>query len=923
MKLFDYFRNLKIAQKLPLYIVGSGLLVGLTIGIATYLNAAASLEQARRDQLTTALGGQRVALRISLTSIERDLVSLAASSMTQNALLWFSEAWEELGDQPTRQLQRHYVTENPHPTGQKEKLDDANDGSSYSDIHALYHPKFRKFLEERGYYDIFLFDPDGNLIYTVFKELDYATNLMSGQWRDSDLGNAFRAARDNPVADDRSFFDFHPYAPSHGAPASFISTPVLDEDGELLGVLAFQMPIDQLDTMLQFTEGLGATGETFLVGQDYLMRSNSRFADGPTMLNRRVDTDTVRRALAGDHGVEPDVDSQGNPVISAFGPFDFEGTRWALLAQMSTSEVMEPVDQLAINMLMEAAVVAAVLLMLGVLLGRSIVEPLQRILGAISELAKGNQTEIQGDQRADEIGDLARAMRQVYEKGVEAARLHSALESCRTMVMVADKAGKIIYANPASQSYFKEFECDIRSQIVDFDADELLGGDLTSLLPDLGRIQSDLGVRSTSRDVEFVLGSRRLNVSAGPVLNGAGEVIGMVVEWSDATNDLAMQAEFARIIGAAQEGDFDQQIDLAGVDGVYRHLGGGMNQLTSMVARATDELGTMLEAMASGDLGQRIEVDFQGKFGNLKDHANRTADELTRIVSEIQDSAMEVRNAATEITGGTEDLSHRTEQAAKNLKETAASSGDLAATVRQNAENAKKASGLAGSADQSAKTGGAVVEQAVSAMSGIEDSAKKINDIIGVIDEITFQTNLLALNASVEAARAGEAGKGFAVVAQEVRQLAQRSANAAADIKALIEDSNVEVKEGVQLVNRAGEALNEIVDSVDKVTGVVQEISNASQEQTIGVQEITNSITSLDEMTKQNSTLVDESSAAARALSGEAGKLTELMAFFKLKGGPARKNAPAAPSASDMPDQEKKITQSALAPVGNEGWKAF
>ncbi|MGH1480366.1 MAG: methyl-accepting chemotaxis protein [Geminicoccales bacterium] len=899
MKLFACFTKLKIAQKLPLYIVGSGLLVGVAIGLSTYLNAAASLEQARRDQMATALGGQRTALRTYLIGIEHDLVSLATSSMTQNALLWFSEAWEELGDQQTEKLQRAYITENPHPTGQKENLDDAGDGSSYSDTHALYHPKFRKFLRERGYYDVFLFDTDGNLIYSVYKELDYATNLVSGEWRDSDLGEAFRAARDNPIADYKAFFDFSPYAPSHGAPASFFSTPVLDVDGEFVGVLAFQMPVDELDHILQFTDGLGETGETFLVGQDLLMRSDSRFSDEPTILKRRVDTDTVRRALAGDHGIVPDADIEGNPVISAFEPFDFEGVRWALLAQMSTSEVMGPIHQLAVRMLIVGAGVAVLLLVLGLLLGRSIVKPLQRILNAISELAKGNQTEIQGDQRGDEIGDLARAMRQVYEKGVEAARLRSALDGCSTMVMVADKAGKIIYANPANQAFFKEFEADIRSQTTGFDADRLLGGDLASLHPDLARMTSDLATRPASKGIEIALGGRRLNVSAGPVLNGAGEIIGIVVEWSDATNDLAMQAEFARIIGAAQEGDFDQKIDLAGVDGVYRELGGGMNQLTCMVAQATDELGTMLEAMASGDLDKRIEVDFQGKFGKIKDHANRTADELTRIVSEIQDSATEVRNAASEITTGTEDLSHRTEQAAANLEETAASSEELAATVRQNAENAKNANGLAGSADQSAKTGGAVVEQAVSAMAGIEGAAKKINDIIGVIDEIAFQTNLLALNASVEAARAGEAGKGFAVVAQEVRQLAQRSAKAASDIKTLIDDSNVEVQEGVQLVNRAGEALSEIVGSIGKVTGIVQDIANASQEQTIGVQEINSSITSLDEMTQQNSALVEESSASARALSDEAGKLAELMAFFKIgnmKTQPIAKKPVAAPS---------------------------
>ncbi len=204
---------------------------------------------------------------------------------------------------------------------------------------------------------------------------------------------------------------------------------------------------------------------------------------------------------------------------------------------------------------------------------------------------------------------------------------------------------------------------------------------------------------------------------------------------------------------------------------------------------------------------------------------------------------------------------------------------EMAATVKQNAENANQ---LAASTDKSAKTGGQVVEQAVGAMAQIENSAKKMTDIISVIDEIAFQTNLLALNASVEAARAGEAGKGFAVVAQEVRQLAQRSTQAATDIKDLIQDSNGQVKEGVQLVNQAGNALAEIVNSISKVTETVKEIANASQEQAAGVQEINGSINSMDEMTQQNSALVEESIAAARALSDQSGKLSKLIAFFKL-----------------------------------------
>ncbi len=331
---------------------------------------------------------------------------------------------------------------------------------------------------------------------------------------------------------------------------------------------------------------------------------------------------------------------------------------------------------------------------------------------------------------------------------------------------------------------------------------------------------------------------------------------------------------------------------------------------------AINSLDESLQQLASGDLTATITSKFPGDMETLRQAFNQSLERFTDLVAQIRAATDEVENAAREIATGTSDLSERTEQAASNLEETAASTEQMSATVKQNAENATNANELAGEANRTASRGGGIVEHAVTAMSGIEESAQKITDIIGVIDEIAFQTNLLALNASVEAARAGEAGKGFAVVAQEVRQLAQRSAQAASDIKTLIQDSNGQVKEGVQLVNEAGEALSEIVNSIGKVAGIVHEISSASQEQASGVQEINSSISSMDEMTQQNSALVEESTAAARALSDQTSRLKELIAFFKLKGGatspPARQTAP-----------RKIATKPVVAAAADEGWNEF
>jgi methyl-accepting chemotaxis protein len=383
----------------------------------------------------------------------------------------------------------------------------------------------------------------------------------------------------------------------------------------------------------------------------------------------------------------------------------------------------------------------------------------------------------------------------------------------------------------------------------------------------------------------------------------------------------SFQQELDAVTEAASEGDFSRRIATDNRDGAFLTIATRINGLIDTVGKATGELGIMLAAMADGDLSKRITADYKGRFAELKDNGNHTVEQLTAIVAKVKAATAQVENAANEINSGTEDLSKRTEQAASSLEETAASTEEMASTVKQNAENAKNASQLADTANRAASKGGEVVEQAVGAMGRIEASAQKITDIISVIDEIAFQTNLLALNASVEAARAGEAGKGFAVVAQEVRQLAQRSAQAASDIKILIQDSNGQVKDGVQLVNRAGEALAEIVGSIGRVTGIVQEISSASQEQATGVQEINSSITSMDEMTQQNSALVEESTAAARALNDQANNLAQLLAFFKLgsAGIPARKKAKPLTGAPTL----QKATRPAIVAAGNDGWDEF
>jgi len=303
-------------------------------------------------------------------------------------------------------------------------------------------------------------------------------------------------------------------------------------------------------------------------------------------------------------------------------------------------------------------------------------------------------------------------------------------------------------------------------------------------------------------------------------------------------------------------------------------------------------------AIAAGDLSVPIDTRADDK-SSLLFAMKGMRDSLVTIVSQVRTGTMTIANASTEITAGNHNLSERSERQAGTLEETASSMEELTGTVRQNADNARQANALAESASGVAQRGGAVVAQVVQTMASINQSSKQIAEIIGVIDGIAFQTNILALNAAVEAARAGEQGRGFAVVASEVRNLAQRSATAAKEIKGLISDSVSKVDDGAKLVDQAGSTMEEIVTSVKRVTDIMAEISLASQEQSAGIEQVNRAIGQMDENTQQNATLVEEAGAAASALEDEAENLARLVSIFKLNAadGGTRKPAPVAVAA--------------------------
>ena len=363
--------------------------------------------------------------------------------------------------------------------------------------------------------------------------------------------------------------------------------------------------------------------------------------------------------------------------------------------------------------------------------------------------------------------------------------------------------------------------------------------------------------------------------------------------------------------------------------------------ITRSITRPLNEAVRIAQRVAAGDLTSNIVVRSSDETGRLLRALKDMNASLQKIVGEVRTGTDTIATASSQIASGNMDLSSRTEQQASSLEETASSMEELTATVKQNADNARQANGLAMSASDIARKGGQVVADVVATMGSINASSRKIVDIIAVIDGIAFQTNILALNAAVEAARAGEQGRGFAVVAAEVRNLAQRSAAAAKEIKGLIGDSVDKVDAGARLVDQAGTTMSEIVDSVKRVTDIMGEITAASQEQTAGIEQINHAITQMDEVTQQNAALVEQAAAAASSLQDQASALMQVVGVFKTgteqsaPGSGTARRVEAAPAAFSLrperPATRKTLLAAprraalrpATAPAGGGEWEEF
>jgi methyl-accepting chemotaxis protein len=460
-------------------------------------------------------------------------------------------------------------------------------------------------------------------------------------------------------------------------------------------------------------------------------------------------------------------------------------------------------------------------------------------------------------------------------------RIRLSLDSLPVCVTVSNAQALLVHATPPAKELLKMFGGP------GFDADKFYGNKLSTLFKnpdDANRFH--LAVRS-GETVDIDIAGRKLRLLARPVKNSQGEPVGRITQWLDRTDEIASEIDLDNMVIAASRGDFSGRLNMAGKTGFFAKISEGMNQLLDTSEKGLGDVARVMSAMAQGDLTQRITADYQGLFGKVKDSANTTAENLTRVIGEVRGAADALTGAANQVSATAQALSQAASEQAASVEQTTSSVNIMSASINQNSDNARVTDGMATKTNKEANEGGAAVSLTVTAM-------KQIAAKIGIVDDIAYQTNLLALNAAIEAARAGEHGKGFAVVAAEVRKLAERSQEAAKEIGELAGNS-------VTTAERAGKLLDEIVPSIQKTSELVQEIAAASSEQSDSVTQIGGAMGQLSKATQQNASASEELAATSEELSGQAEQLQQSIAFFNTGEG-----RPVVRSRHELPAPERR-----------------
>ena len=669
------FNDLPIVVKFPAIVVASALILAVSVTMLAYWEAKEVEHHTLEEHVESLALARAESLKAYLLQIDQDIRVTAESLGTRAAVAEFTDGWKALGPRAGATLERLYVTQNPHPAGQKEKLAAASDGSSYSRAHARHHPWFRKLLQERGYYDIFLFDTVGDLIYTTLKQADYATNLQTGKWRDTDLGAVFRDAVAANAPGKIAFYDFKPYAPSGNKPASFVATAVFDSLGRKIGVLAFKMPIGQINTIMEHAEGLGETGETVLVGADHFMRSQSRFSSENTILTKKVDEHVVDIALEGKVALENGISYRGEAAITAAAPVNFHGAHWAVLAEMTEAEAMEPIYAMRTLMFIAGGILLVIVGGAAILLTRPIVKALSDVTAAMRCVADGDlDCTIPGTGRADEVGTMAAAL-EVFRQGAIENKEMAEREAVEAKTR-EDRARRI---NDATKA-FEESVSGVLSAVAG------AASELDATANSMTRTADG----SAQQAASAAAASEEASANVQAVSGATEELSASIEEISRQMTDVSSLSQEATASASRTSGEVGALVETAERIGEVIALISDIASQTNLLA-----LNATIEAARAGEAGKGFAV-VANEVKALASQTAKAADEIVAQVSATQAASGRSADAIKEISDVIEKMNAIASSVAATFEEQTAATGEIARNVQEASKGTSDvASGMA------------------------------------------------------------------------------------------------------------------------------------------------------------------------------------------------------------------------------------
>ena len=538
-----FITNLKLGIKLPLILVTTAVLGLGGMGFLTYKDSRSLVEKEGKERLSQVLEARARELETWSATIVSDVTSAAQSAQSSRVIREFGSAWSSLGAEASDYVVEKYITENPNPLGERQKLSYAGDITNYSIIHRRYHPGFTAEAEQKGYSDIVLIDIAGNILYTMTKGDDFGANVKSGPLAASGLGKVFAQSIES---EERGTFvsDFEPYGPSADAPTAFIAAPVRSESGTLLGVIAYRIPIQKLTDVMSRSQGLGATGQGYLVSQSYQAVSDLRLSATPAILTMTIKTGAVEAALTDGRGTIAEAGALGVPSITAYAPIDLFGLRKAVIVEQSVDELFAGAREMTTRLAFQASVLMAALAAISILVARSVARPLKQVEAAMLQIAGRNyETAVPYTDRADEVGQIARSLEEFNfalatadSIAQDATLKGAAFASGSSALMMADTDFNIIYANPAVQALIQSRIEDFKLVYAAMDPTDLVGKSMDIFHSNVGHVRAVLG---NSANLPFhaslVIGEGRFTLDISEVTMPERGQIGFVIEWRDVT----------------------------------------------------------------------------------------------------------------------------------------------------------------------------------------------------------------------------------------------------------------------------------------------------------------------------------------------------------------------------------------------------